>query len=119
MKTIITIRVEWNWNGNPHGQNENRDIVRLLVSKDRFIHETTSDFQAAVGRIERLKDATEAELRHHNDVCAICYADMQVSSFSFSFLSAIHHNFDNFLLGVLQSAKDCHKYELREPMEVF
>ena len=62
----------------------------------RFIHETTFDFQAAVGRIERLKDATEAELRHHNDVCAICYADMQVSSFSFSFLSAIHHNFDNF-----------------------
>ena len=49
------------------------------VPNNRFIHETTSDFQAAVGRIERLKDATEAELRHHNDVCAICYADMQVS----------------------------------------
>ena len=34
--------------------------------------------QAAVNRIERLEDATEEQLKIHNDVCAICYADMQV-----------------------------------------
>ena len=29
-----------------------------------------------MNRIQTLVDATEAELRIHNDVCAICYSDM-------------------------------------------
>lgn len=29
-----------------------------------------------MGRIQTLVDATEAQLRAHNDVCAICYSDM-------------------------------------------
>ena len=33
-------------------------------------------FQAAVSRILTLEDATDAALRNHNDVCAICYSDM-------------------------------------------
>ena len=81
------------WGSNFHYKIGFANNSTRYVPNNRFIHETTFDFQAAVGRIERLKDATEAELRHHNDVCAICYADMQVSSYSFSFLSAIHHNF--------------------------
>ena len=36
--------------------------------------------KAAVSRILTLVDATEAELRHHNDVCAICYSDMLISA---------------------------------------
>jgi len=36
--------------------------------------------QAAVDRILTLVDATEKELQSHNDVCAICYSDMQTSA---------------------------------------
>ena len=36
--------------------------------------------QAAVNRMLTLVEATEAQLRSYNDVCAICYSDMQLSA---------------------------------------
>merc|ERR1712018_722012 len=33
--------------------------------------------QAAVNRIQTLKDATEEDLKKYNDVCSICYSEME------------------------------------------